>query len=204
MLNSKALGTLILAAVTGLSVGSVAGAQETTDTSEGAGIESQLSMGQDADAPTDLGQTYTRSSNGAWEIRCLRTEVPENDPCQMYQLMDDGEGVPVAEFSLFRLPGTGQAKAGATVIVPLETSLQDQLTIRVDGGNAKRYPYLFCNTLGCYARIGLTEADVSAFKRGSKATLSLVPARAPEQEINLTLSLDGFTASYDLTSVLDQ
>lgn len=199
----------VLCVTSALAVSSTAFAQETstqdtTTQDSGTAIESQLSMGEDANAPTDLGQPYTKEVNGDWELRCLRTEVAEDDPCQMYQLMDDGEGVPVAEFSLFRLPGSGQAKAGATVIVPLETSLQDQLTIRIDGGTAKRYPFLFCNTLGCYARIGLTADDVAAFKRGTQAAITIIPARAPDQKVDLLLSLSGFTASYDKASVIDQ
>lgn len=185
---------------------------QSTDAEQGAqpgsgavsGISSQLSMGQDADAPDDMGQPYTRKEIGDWELRCLRTDDAENDPCQMYQLLVDGDDVPVAEVSLFRLPQGGQAEAGATVIVPLETALPNQLTIRIDGGAAKRYPYAFCNQLGCYARIGLTQEDVAAFKRGREATLTIVPALAPDQIVELTLSLTGFTASYDETSVIAQ
>ena len=173
--------------------------EQTTDTSN---VGSQLSMGPDANAPDDLGQPYTRETNGAWELRCLRTEVPEDDPCQMYQLLDDGEGQPVAEFSLFRLPEGGQATAGATVIVPLETSLQDQLTVQIDGGGAKRYPFAFCNQVGCYARIGLTVEDIDAYKRGAQAIMTIVPALAPDQQVRLTLSLSGFTASYANVSVI--
>lgn len=204
MFNKDLSIARVLCVAGALALSSAGYAQETTEQNSGTAIGSQLSMGEDANAPNDLGQAYTKEVNGDWELRCLRTEVPADDPCQMYQLMDDGEGVPVAEFSLFRLPGTGQAKAGATVIVPLETSLQDQLNIRIDGGIAKRYPFLFCNTLGCYARIGLTDDDVAAFKRGSQAVITIVPARAPDQRVDLTLSLSGFTASYDKASVIDQ
>ncbi|MEP4194935.1 MAG: invasion associated locus B family protein [Aliishimia sp.] len=193
-----------------MAFGSMAAAQSTTEEApaeETAAptLESQLSLGEDADAPSnELGQAYTKEVIGGWELRCLRTEVQEDDPCQMYQLMEDNDGVPVAEFSLFRLPGTGQAKAGATVIVPLETALPNQLTIQIDSGPAKRYPFAFCNQLGCYSRIGLTDADLSAFKRGAAATLTIVPALAPDQKVELTLSLDGFTASFDKSSVMDQ
>jgi invasion protein IalB len=182
---------------------------EPADTAEGAPsssseIESQLSLGQDADSPEGLGKPYTKEVNGAWELRCLKTETPEEDPCQMYQLMDDGQGNPVAEFSLFRLPGDGRAKAGATVIVPLETALPAQLTVQIDGGPAKRYPYAFCNQLGCYSRIGLTEEDINAYKRGAEAVMTIIPALAPDQEVKLTMSLNGFTASYDKVSVIEQ
>lgn len=166
-------------------------------------IEQQLSLGEDANAPEGIGQPYTKEVNGAWEMRCIRTEADE-DPCQMYQLLDDGQGAPVAEISLFRLPDGGKAVAGATVVVPLETSLPQQLTIAVDGGNARRYPYAFCNPVGCYARLGLTEADVAAFKRGKEAKITIIPALAPDQKVQLTLSLSGFTASYDKVSVIEQ
>ena len=199
-----ALVTLGGTLITGSTVWAQTTTTEDAESNTSSQVESQLSMGQDAQQPSDIGQPYVREEIGAFEMRCLRTEKPEDDPCQMYQLMDDGEGVPVAEFSLFRLPGSGQAKAGATVIVPLETALQNQLTVTIDGGRAKRYPFQFCNSLGCYARIGLTEEDVNAFKRGNEAALTIVPALAPDQKVSLSLSLEGFTASFDKVSVIDQ
>lgn len=166
-------------------------------------VEDQLSLGEDADQNPEVGKPYTRETIGAWEMRCIKVEEGE-DPCQMYQLMDDGQGAPVAEVSLFRLPSGGKAVAGATVIVPLETALPQQLTIAIDGGKTRRYPYAFCNPVGCYVRLGLTAEDVTAFKRGNEAKMTIVPALAPDQKVVLTLSLEGFTASYDKASVLNQ
>jgi len=187
-----------------------AAAQTTTDaeapadqTGTANDIESQLSLGEDAERDAELGKPYTKEVIGAWELRCIKTEQ-EVDPCQMYQLMDDGQGNPVAEVSLFRLPGTGKAVAGATVVVPLETSLPNQVTLSIDGGKTRRYPYAFCNPVGCYVRLGLTSDDVAQFKRGNEALFTIVPALAPDQKVELALSLDGFTASYDKVSVIDQ
>ncbi|MEM8577802.1 MAG: invasion associated locus B family protein [Pseudomonadota bacterium] len=203
---------VLIAAAFGFSLALPAFGQDTTtetDTeaaeqpSTGSTIENQLSMGTDADAPSDLGQPYTAETIGDWEMRCIRTEL-EEDPCQMYQLMDDGEGAPVAEFSLFRLPEGGRAVAGATVVVPLETALPNQLSIQVDGGSVRRYPYAFCAAVGCYARIGLTAEDVAAFRRGNVATMTIVPAAAPDQKVELALSLTGFTASFEKVSVIEQ
>lgn len=163
-------------------------------------IESQLPLGEDADKDPDLGKPYTAEVIGSWELRCIKTEA--EDPCQMYQLLDDGEGAPVAEVSLFRLPEGGKAEAGGTIIVPLETSLTDQMTISIDGAKGRRYPFAFCNPVGCYARMGLTPADVTAFKRGNEAVITIVPALAPDQKVQLKLSLTGFTASYDKVSVI--
>lgn len=168
-----------------------------------ADIQNQLSLGEDADKDPELGKPYTKEVIGAWEMRCIKTEE-EVDPCQMYQLLDDGQGAPVAEISLFRLPDGGRAEAGATIVVPLETALAQQLTISVDGGKARRYPYAFCNPVGCYVRLGLTEPDIGDFKRGNEAVITIVPALAPDQKVELRLSLTGFTASYDKVSVIEQ
>ncbi len=162
--------------------------------------ESQLSLGEDAD---EVGKPYTREVTEDWEMRCIRVEEGE-EPCQMYQMMDDGQGAPVAEISVFRLPEGGKAVAGATLIVPLETSLTDQLRISIDGDKARRYPFAFCNPIGCYVRLGLTAEDIASFKRGNAATITIVPALAPDQKVDLDLSLKGFTASFDAVSVVEQ
>ena len=164
-----------------------------------------LSMGEDVEAaPADggedgaegVGTTYTQETFGDWQQRCVRTE-DGTDPCQLYQLLRDEQGNAVAEMSLFALPDGQEAAAGATIITPLETLLTRQITLAVDSGAAKRYPFDFCAQQGCFSRIGLTEQDVQAFKRGAVATMTIVPAAAPDQEIALDVSLSGFTAGYD-------
>jgi invasion protein IalB len=210
---SKFFNALPLCAALVFSAPFAAFAQSDTDTTQEAApagqsgtadqIESQLSLGEDAEKDAELGKPYTKEVVGAWEMRCIKTEQ-EVDPCQMYQLMDDGQGNPVAEISLFRLPGSGKAVAGATVVVPLETALPNQLTLSVDGGKARRYPFAFCNPVGCYVRLGLTANDVTQFKRGNEGVFTIVPALAPDQKVELSLSLDGFTAGYDKVSVIDQ
>jgi len=180
-------------------------AQEATTTEEApaAPVADDLSLGEDTSAP-QVGQTYVREVEKDWEIQCVRTESGENEPCQMYQLLQNEAGNPVAEVSLFKLPQGGQAVAGATVIVPLETALQAQLRIAVDGAQSKRYPYSLCNQVGCFARIGLTQSDLNGFKRGAKATVTIVPFVAQDQKIELEMSLSGFTASFDKTTVARQ
>jgi invasion protein IalB len=207
MIMSNFFKALPLCAALALIAPAGAFAQTTTETKPAEAttsqVESQLSLGEDADADPELGKPYTKEVIGAWEMRCIKTEE-EVDPCQMYQLLDDGEGAPVAEVSLFRLPGSGKAEAGATIVVPLETALPQQLTLSVDGGKARRYPYAFCNPVGCYVRMGLTAADIAAFKKGKEAIVTIVPALAPDQKVELKVSLAGFTASYDKVSVIEQ
>lgn len=164
-------------------------AEETPDALE-------LNMGQEASDGPALGAVYVEATFNDWELRCIKSEA-EVDPCQMYQLLDDGNGNPVAEINIFPLPKEQEAAAGATVITPLETLLTQQLAMSVDGSQAKKYPFSWCSAVGCFARLGFADADVATLKRGVKATLTIVPVAAPDQKVNLDVSLKGFTAAYD-------
>ena len=180
-------------------------AAESSDQTGTVSADQVLDLGQPVDDGTpQLGERYAKETHGDWDLACVRTEA-ETDPCSLLQILADPNGNPMAEVSLFRIdqPG-GQAVAGATIIVPLETLLPAALTISVDGAPGERYNYSFCNPLGCVAQIGLTQADVDAFKRGSEAILSLRPAPAPDQLIEMKMSLKGFTAGYDVVDVVKQ
>lgn len=157
-----------------------------------------LSVGQKVDqAPQGTSADATSVIHGDWDLQCAK-EGPEPRPCRMYQLMKDQNGQPLSEVTLFKLPTPdGTAVAGATIIVPLETLLPAQLTLTVDGQNAQRYPFAFCNQVGCISRIGLTEEDVTALKAGTQASIVIVPAAAPDQIVSVTMSLNGFTTAYD-------
>jgi invasion protein IalB len=140
---------------------------------------------------------YVEATHGDWEQRCFRTE-DGSDPCQLYQLLKDAEGNAVAEISMFDLPAdSGQAVAGASIIAPLETLLTESLRLKIDTGAAKVYPFTWCAPIGCVARVGFTAEEVAQFKGGSKAVITIVPVVAPDQKVELDLSLTGFTAGYD-------
>lgn len=141
------------------------------------------------------GDSYVGNTHGDWEMVCVR--IPdEEDPCQMYQLLRDAEGNATAEISMFPLPAGQEAVAGATILTPLETLLTAQLVMQVDGGAAKRYPFTFCTAIGCIARVGFTGQEIDAFRRGARATWTLVPVAAPDQTVDLNMSLIGFTAAF--------
>lgn len=163
----------------------------------------QLDLGQPVTEGPKLGERYSKEKIGDWDMACIRTEA-ETDPCSLLQIMRDDSGNAVAEMSLFRIENGGQAAAGATILVPLETLLPAQLTIAVDDAPGKRYNYTYCSPVGCAAQIGLTQEDIDTFKKGNSATVSLVPAPAPDQVVSLTLSLKGFTAGYDSVDVVKQ
>jgi len=197
--RSVALATCVsLAVLTG------AAAQETTPEAPPAGTPPELSMGTEVGPESNgiatpetatLGQTYLQTAFEAWEVRCVKTE-DGSDPCQLYQLLKDPTGNPVAEISIFDLPADAKAAAGATIVAPLETLLSANLQITIDTSKAKVYPFTFCSQIGCIARIGFTADEVNQFKKGANAVMTIVPAVAPDQKVTLTIPLKGFTAGY--------
>jgi invasion protein IalB len=164
------------------------------ETAPAAGADPGLSMGTEVGGD-DLGQTYTSATFGEWEQRCVRT-ASGIDPCQLYKLLQDETGNAVAELTLFSLPAgsEGPAVAGATFIAPLETLLTAGMTLQIDAGPAKAYPFTFCAPVGCVARLGFTAEEVDQMKRGANATITIVPFVAPEERVTLQVSLSGFTA----------
>lgn len=164
------------------------------ETEEPAARADGLSTGQ---PETAVGETYVKSEHGDWDLRCITVPEGQKEPCQLYQLLEDQNGQSVAEINLFPLPPEDELSAGATIVTPLETLLTQQLRLSVDSSGAKVYPFTFCTQIGCFSRIGFTEEDISAFKRGDAAKIVVVPMRAPDQRVELTVSLTGFTAGFD-------
>jgi invasion protein IalB len=205
----KALALALTLAIPGLAVAQEATEAPATDapattetpaepaTDETVPVPNDLSLGAvegEADGP---GSQFVEATFGtAWEQRCVRTE-DGSDPCQLYQLLKDAEGNSVAEISIFDLPDGGEAAAGATIVAPLETLLTENIRLKVDDAAAKIYPFTWCSPIGCIARVGFTADEVASFKRGAKATLTIVPVVAPDQKVDLNLDLSGFTAGYD-------
>lgn len=173
-------------------------AADPADAAPAADPADALSMGEPAaEGEARTGQPYIREEYGDWALRCIRAPEDQPDPCQLYQLLMDEDGNAVAEISVFPLPESQRAAAGATIVAPLETLLTEDLVLTVDGAAARRYPFTFCNRAGCVARVGFTEEEVQQFKRGASAQLRMVPAAAPDQEVVLDVSLSGFTAGYE-------
>lgn len=144
-------------------------------------------------------QPYVAQTSGDWELRCIKVEEGA-EPCQLYQVLNDSNGGPVAEMVIFSLPEGQQAVAAAIVTTPLETLLTEEVSITVDDGEGRAYPFSLCNANGCVSRIALTESDIQSFQKGNVAQVRIVPARAPDQEVLLKLSLSGFTAGYKALS----
>jgi invasion protein IalB len=155
------------------------------------------------EVPPEEPAIYIEDQFGDWNLRCF-TNPEGEDPCQLYQLLREADGNPIAEMAVFKLEGQPPFVAGATVVVPLMTLLPEELVVSIDGGPSKAYPYRVCTETGCIVQMALSQADVDAFKRGAEAIIGLVPAQAPDRRIKIKVSLSGFTAGYDAVGVFAQ
>ncbi len=167
---------------------------QSTDTTEADTAETEST--EPAASEPAAGETFVAGTFSDWKLNCLRLQ-DGNDRCQMYQLLKDANGQSVAEVNFFAIPPGGPAEAGATFITPLETLLTANLRLSVDSGEVRQYPYSFCTVEGCIARLGFTPEEIVEFKRGAAGKVIIVPAQAPDQTVEVTMSLSGFTAAYE-------
>lgn len=157
-----------------------------------------------ADAPAEAaaegpaaGDYYVRETHGDWQIRCIKSPSGGVDPCELFQLLKDGSGNPVAEVTLIPL-NTQQVAAGMTLTAPLETDLRAGVGFQIDSGEMKAYPFSVCAQIGCVAQIGLSTAEVDQMRRGARAKVAVLPygLEPPEGLVELPVSLTGFTAAH--------
>ncbi len=164
--------------------------------------DSELSAGTPI-STDNVGRPYTLETQGDWEIRCIKAPEGQPDPCSLYQLLKDENGTEVAEVTIFHV-GQGNIEAAATFTTPLETLLTGQLALFVDGENGRKYPFQFCNKVGCFVRAGLTSEDIDLLKKGSEGMVGIVPVGRTDNPVTLTMSLSGFTAGYAKVTELNE
>ena len=159
---------------------------------------SGLSLGKPLETIREPGEIYLAGNKGDWNVRCITGNPGEIDRCEIQQLIFLNESTPVADISIFKLPDGERAIAAANVMVPLETLLTKKFRFAFSEESVKEFPYSFCNQNGCLVRMGLLEEDIEAMKKGSSSELSITHISSPEGSVNLSLSLNGFTAAFDV------
>lgn len=148
-----------------------------------------------------VGALYFREDFSDWRLRCQKT-ADGNDPCQLHQYLLDSTGDIVAQVTVFNLnEPQGVAIAAANVTVPLETALREGIRMKIDDKQAKAYPFAYCDSVGCHARLGFTAVELKWLQDGAVAQVRMVPYAGNRDPLVLDLSLSGFTAGY--TAVTD-
>lgn len=145
-----------------------------------------------------LPEPFEAAVHNDWSIMCERTDAVEATNCEMYQLLRDASGSPIAEISVVALPFGAEFAAGATITTPLETFLPTGMGWHIGSAEDMRVePFRVCTVVGCIVRMGLNVEDIDAMKAGAQATITIAPFVQIEQPIEIAVSLSGFTAAYD-------
>ena len=148
-------------------------------------------------AAPEEGQGYLREEHGEWQVRCIKAAEGEEEECRLFNLLKDEDGNTIAQLDMQALPKGGKAVAGVDLATPLGSLLTAQVVMKVDSAKAKRYPYTWCDNLGCYARFGMTAGEINAMKAGNNAVVTIASVTAPDEPLGLDLSLSGFTAAWN-------
>ncbi len=159
---------------------------------------SELSLGKPLETLRKPGEIYLAGNKGDWNVRCVTGNPGDMDKCEIQQLIFLNEDTPIADISIFKLPEGEIAIAAANVMVPLETLLTKKFRFAFSKETVKEFPYSFCNQNGCLVRMGLLKEDIEALKKGKSAELAITHISSPDTSIDLGLSLNGFTAAFDI------
>ena len=151
-----------------------------------------LSIDDTMMSETQKTEPYIKERFENWTLKCIKP-VNSIERCEANQIIFNQKQQPVAEISIIKLPKGQVAAAAATIIVPLETILSEGLVLAIQELEPKKYQFKFCNSLGCYSQIGLTDDEVESLKWIENAAIYLKQISSGDQQIVIQISLYGFT-----------
>ena len=140
-------------------------------------------------------QEITRNVHEDWQIKCT---VGENQQCYMTQLILGANGGGLMEITLIpaNIENEPDAILGATIVAPLNILLQRGVYLQVDENDPNLQEFDWCAQIGCYARFGITQADVDSYSKANKLTAVIFGIQNPQQGMAINISLLGFTAAF--------
>ena len=154
-----------------------------------------LSIDDSMTGETQQTEPYIKERIKDWNLKCIEP-LDSIERCEANQIIFNQKQQPVAEISIFKLPKGQIAAAAATIIVPLETALNEGLVLEMQDLEPKKYQFKFCNSIGCYSQIGLTIEELEALKSKGKASIFLKHLSSGDQQIVIPISLSGFTTTF--------
>ena len=154
-----------------------------------------LSIDDSMTGETQQTEPYIKERIKDWNLKCIEP-IGSIERCEANQIIFNQKQQPVAEISIFKLPKGQIAAAAATIIVPLETALNEGLVLEMQDLEPKKYQFKFCNSIGCYSQIGLTIEELEALKSKGKASIFLKHLSSGDQQIVIPISLSGFTTTF--------
>ncbi|MGA1804313.1 invasion associated locus B family protein [Rhizobium sp. HT1-10] len=150
---------------------------------------------QDAPAaPADGAQTPRLG----WYKTCAKQD--DNDICIVQNLIMANSGQLVTAIGLISIDGKVNRKI-LQISVPTARLIAPGITMQIDGGKGQKVDYAVCLPDKCTAEIPLTDATITALKKGTDVTFTSINFRRAPNPIKVSLS--GFGAAYDGPAISD-
>ena len=141
---------------------------------------------------------YVAEQIGKWSLICSENIVdPEIRQCSMMQDVSNEEGSKVATIEVWKIVDSELFKAGAIIVTPLGSNLEEAISLNVDAATPRRYRYKYCLEDGCLARIGLLNTELTALKRGKILYMTIFALEYLDDPRRYEISLEGFTDAFD-------
>ena len=165
--------------------------ERTTGTAAGEGTEASVGAAPDA-------QTVTEESGGTsapnWLVSCTNTGSEGSLTCEMSQsvvMSDSGARILTATVR----PGADPTRPTLLMTLPHGLFLPAGVVLAIDGGRRDPLPIETCDAAGCYLGLVIEPDLLAALEKG--AELHVLMESLQRQEIDLTLTLDGFAGSLE-------
>lgn len=145
-------------------------------------------------------QAEVKARHEDWIVRCQ--PAPEDafgadEFCEMYQQVSEQENDQTVLEAVIGFPPDAERPV-ALFNLPLGMLLPPGVQLRIDDGEAERFPVQICLQAGCRSSIELTDDLVSQMRAGERATLTI--ADPQNRDVEIPLSLLGFSAALDEVS----
>ena len=148
-----------------------------------------LLAGAAVEANPEHGQTFKN-----WTARCEQAPGTDVERCFIFQnLVLKESGQRLVHVAVGYLAANGQP--AAVITLPLGISLPPGAAISVDGGDAVDITIERCDSSGCVGAVALSDALITALKRGREARVSFHDGT--RRRIAVPVSLLGFTAGFN-------
>ncbi len=147
-----------------------------------------------APAAGDAAATPAAAGTGAQNWLKVCDPLPDGKQACIMRQVILANGQFLGSFLLRDDPGQ-ESRLLAVAAVPLGVLLPFGLTWQIDGAKPIRVPFMLCDPTSCATQLVINEAYVNSLKKGG--TLKLTAKNRQNQDLNIEITLAGFTAAYD-------
>lgn len=135
-----------------------------------------------------------RATYKDWEVHCIKG----TDTCAMQQVGSTAQEERALYITIQRVKNTPSADGRAipaviSALAPLGVLIPYGLRAVIDAGDPTGMPFERCGPAGCVASAPMSDQTVTRMKKGNRIVFKF----ALDREIDVPISLSGFTAAYN-------